>query len=299
MCTERALTVPIAAFSEDGLSLIATKLGKPIMLDSYTSSMCLDSWGRSSYARALIEIDATVDLKESLDVAIMCLQGGGYTKETVHVEYEWKPPRCCTCNVFGHQGVQCPKYVKPAPMAQNEEGFVNVGRKNGKGKHVEGIRLTKPKPSFVYRVKQQSNPQGASNVASPTNVASTSNSSPMVSLKNSFDVLRSSDDLSTSNEISNVGLEVSKKITSHDDEVEEVYDEYATFVAQQEKTTNDVAVTKQVGNLPGGGPSLYSQFKQQDYSDNDEYDDYEEEISEAQREFCKAMNISLRRQARY
>ncbi|GKB36749.1 zinc knuckle CX2CX4HX4C containing protein [Tanacetum coccineum] len=37
--------VPIVAYSEIGLSLITTQLGKPIMLDSYTSSMCLSSWG--------------------------------------------------------------------------------------------------------------------------------------------------------------------------------------------------------------------------------------------------------------
>ncbi|GKF47743.1 copia protein, partial [Tanacetum coccineum] len=43
--------VPITAFSEDGLSAIATKVGTPLMLDSYTSGMCLQSWGKSSYAR--------------------------------------------------------------------------------------------------------------------------------------------------------------------------------------------------------------------------------------------------------
>ncbi|GJV37732.1 zinc knuckle CX2CX4HX4C containing protein, partial [Tanacetum coccineum] len=32
----------ILAYSEVGLSLISTQLGRPIMLDSYTSSMCLD-----------------------------------------------------------------------------------------------------------------------------------------------------------------------------------------------------------------------------------------------------------------
>ncbi|GKD69936.1 hypothetical protein Tco_1324026 [Tanacetum coccineum] len=35
--------VPVMAFSEDGLSAIAMKLGTPLMLDSYTSDMCLQS----------------------------------------------------------------------------------------------------------------------------------------------------------------------------------------------------------------------------------------------------------------
>ncbi|GKA94634.1 ATPase, F1/V1/A1 complex, alpha/beta subunit [Tanacetum coccineum] len=38
--------VPVAAFGEDGLSVIATKLGTPLLLDSYTSDMCMQSWGR-------------------------------------------------------------------------------------------------------------------------------------------------------------------------------------------------------------------------------------------------------------
>ncbi|GKE37195.1 zinc knuckle CX2CX4HX4C containing protein, partial [Tanacetum coccineum] len=36
--------VPIVAYSEIGLSLITTQLGRPIMLDTYTSNMCLSSW---------------------------------------------------------------------------------------------------------------------------------------------------------------------------------------------------------------------------------------------------------------
>ncbi|GJQ93894.1 carbohydrate binding domain-containing protein precursor [Tanacetum coccineum] len=40
----------------EGISLIATFIGKPVMLDSYTSSMCNDSWGRSSFAWFLIKV---------------------------------------------------------------------------------------------------------------------------------------------------------------------------------------------------------------------------------------------------
>ncbi|GJX25935.1 ARID DNA-binding domain-containing protein [Tanacetum coccineum] len=53
--------VLVMAFSEDGLSAIATKLGTLLMLDSYTSDMCMQSWGRSSYARVMIELRADVD----------------------------------------------------------------------------------------------------------------------------------------------------------------------------------------------------------------------------------------------
>ncbi|GKB00632.1 beta-caryophyllene synthase [Tanacetum coccineum] len=58
--------VPVTAFHEDGLSATAMKLGTPLMLDSYTSDMCLQSWGRSSYARAMIELQADVELKDTI-----------------------------------------------------------------------------------------------------------------------------------------------------------------------------------------------------------------------------------------
>nr|GEX19188.1 hypothetical protein [Tanacetum cinerariifolium] len=47
--------VPTVAYSKDGLSLIATQIKKPIMLDEFTSAMCADSWGRLGFSQALIE----------------------------------------------------------------------------------------------------------------------------------------------------------------------------------------------------------------------------------------------------
>ncbi|GKB69277.1 reverse transcriptase domain-containing protein [Tanacetum coccineum] len=78
--------VPMKAFSKDRLSVIATKLGTPLMRDSYTSDMCMHSWGKSSYARAMIELRA-------------------------NVEYEWKPPKCLSCKVFGHVLNEFPKKI--------------------------------------------------------------------------------------------------------------------------------------------------------------------------------------------
>ncbi|GKE52591.1 hypothetical protein Tco_1487747, partial [Tanacetum coccineum] len=48
-----------------------------LMLDSYTSDLCIQSWGRSSYARALIEVQADVELKDNIVVAMPKLVGGG------------------------------------------------------------------------------------------------------------------------------------------------------------------------------------------------------------------------------
>ncbi|GKA87515.1 zinc knuckle CX2CX4HX4C containing protein [Tanacetum coccineum] len=122
--------VPIVAYSEIGLSLITTQIGRPIMLDTYTSNMCLRSWGRKEYARAL-------------------------------VEYEWRPPRCSQCCIFDHTDANCPKAIKIVEKntVADSDGFVEVPKKKAKSKQprqVEGVRLSKPKPNFYYRCVDKS-----------------------------------------------------------------------------------------------------------------------------------------------
>ncbi|GKD22451.1 putative reverse transcriptase domain-containing protein [Tanacetum coccineum] len=80
--------VPVTAFSDDGFSSIATKLGTPLMLDSYTSDMCMQSWGRSSYARVMIELRADVELKDNIIVAMHRIKDEGHYICNVRVEYE-------------------------------------------------------------------------------------------------------------------------------------------------------------------------------------------------------------------
>ncbi|GKC22861.1 zinc finger, CCHC-type containing protein [Tanacetum coccineum] len=77
--------VPVTAFSEDGLS------------------------GRSSYARAMIELRADVELKDNILVVMPKIAGEGHHTCNIRVEYEWKPPRCTSCKVSGHIHEECPK----------------------------------------------------------------------------------------------------------------------------------------------------------------------------------------------
>nr|GEW47927.1 hypothetical protein [Tanacetum cinerariifolium] len=68
----------LSSFSEDGLSDIPSKLGTPLILDSYTYVMCTKSWGRTSYARAMIEFRAHVELKDTIVVDVLKLVGKGF-----------------------------------------------------------------------------------------------------------------------------------------------------------------------------------------------------------------------------
>ncbi|GJV78293.1 putative ribonuclease H-like domain-containing protein [Tanacetum coccineum] len=81
-----SLGVHMTAFSDDGLSIIATKLGTSLMFDSYTSDMCMQSWGMSSYARVMIELRADEELKDTIVVAMQKLVGEGFNIFTIRVE---------------------------------------------------------------------------------------------------------------------------------------------------------------------------------------------------------------------
>ncbi|GKC39608.1 copia protein, partial [Tanacetum coccineum] len=99
------------AFSDNGLSAISTKLGTPLMLDSYTANMYMQSWGRSSYARVMIELRANVELKDNIIVAMPKITREGHYTCNVRVEYEWKPPRCLSYKFIGHIHEECPKNI--------------------------------------------------------------------------------------------------------------------------------------------------------------------------------------------
>ncbi|GJT46468.1 RNA-directed DNA polymerase, eukaryota, reverse transcriptase zinc-binding domain protein [Tanacetum coccineum] len=165
----------LVAYTSDGLSLIATIIGTPMMLDSYTNSMCLKSLGRSSYARILIKIDVSNGFSDNLVMAVPNLEGPGYTKETIRVEYEWEPPRCSS---------------KGGSSEADDDGFIKV-KKNKSSGNFEGTKNFKPvsvKPKTIYRPKVNQPTKEASPKTDPSankkKVSTTCNSSKKTSKTN-------------------------------------------------------------------------------------------------------------------
>ncbi|GJR69321.1 hypothetical protein Tco_0015386 [Tanacetum coccineum] len=59
------------------------------MLDSYTSSMCNDSCGRSSFARCLIEVNSEADLVDDVTIGIPSLSEWMILpRRNIRVEYD-------------------------------------------------------------------------------------------------------------------------------------------------------------------------------------------------------------------
>ncbi|GJV96870.1 hypothetical protein Tco_1548447 [Tanacetum coccineum] len=110
----------------NGLSRIATKLGTPMMLGSYTSDMCLEACGHNIYVRAMIEIDAHKEMIDTMVVVVPKLNDIGYTCVTIRIKYEWKLSRCGTCAVFGHTLDRCTKVVLIRTFVVNNNGNATV-----------------------------------------------------------------------------------------------------------------------------------------------------------------------------
>ncbi|GKF60949.1 hypothetical protein Tco_0177735 [Tanacetum coccineum] len=186
------------------------------MLDAFTSSMCMESWDHIGFAGALIEVSAAKDLKQDVIMVVLLEDDTGHTNEKIRLEYEWKPPLCLECIVFGQALEQCPKCVTEAKKPE--------GKKQDQPRVIEGLKLHKLKSSFVYYLKN-TQPASKSNEDEPLNV---------MNLKNHFDALRDQDDLlreSEAGESSGVNKNEGKvDDTESDSEVKETVSEYVSTI---------------------------------------------------------------------
>ncbi|GJV17146.1 hypothetical protein Tco_1362469 [Tanacetum coccineum] len=221
--------VPVVAYSEDGLSLIATQIGKPIMLDSFTSSMCTEPWGRLGFAHALIEVTVEKELKQVVTMAVPIVDGEGYTMKRMSVEYEWKPSHCTECLVR------------------------KKGKKVGNGQtgHTDGFKFDKQKPKYAWNVRttQTNDTKHKANSDEGIN---------LVKLKNHFNALQDQDGVFIANEVgessrnvgdtSVFGNSETENLES-ESEVEEMANEYVTKVdrnapMERQKLWTDLEIHK-------------------------------------------------------
>nr|GEX02006.1 hypothetical protein [Tanacetum cinerariifolium] len=119
----------LEAFSETRLSLIATQLGRPIMLDACTSNTCLNPWGRNYFARVLVELASYYVVKESVVMAIPLSKGEGHYLEVLDVAS-----------------------VSIAEEVNRSNYGLKLKQKIGnKAANKNGFRFSKPKNNLIYQ----------------------------------------------------------------------------------------------------------------------------------------------------
>ncbi|GJU02010.1 RNA-directed DNA polymerase, eukaryota, reverse transcriptase zinc-binding domain protein [Tanacetum coccineum] len=91
--------VPLEAWTVKGISALASRVGKPLVMDSMTASMCK--------------------------------QGIGMCRKCVKVEDDWKPPMCSEYEVAGHTYNSCYKNESNSTTStENKKESVNVQKGN-------------------------------------------------------------------------------------------------------------------------------------------------------------------------
>ncbi|KAJ9542319.1 hypothetical protein OSB04_028825 [Centaurea solstitialis] len=181
--------IPLVAFNREGVGRIASALGKPKMMDEFTTSMCDNAWGRPGFAKVLVDVWAVGELKRELDVVVPNLYGGKGTEVKIRVEYLWEPIQCSHCSVFGHKLSSCVKATVAKSVSKGKEkeivdddGFTKIQNRKQKGIVISGqsSKITKqPKPKQVYvpvKPKQGDSSTGLSSSSAAVGVSSVKDS---------------------------------------------------------------------------------------------------------------------------
>ncbi|GJY66712.1 zinc knuckle CX2CX4HX4C containing protein [Tanacetum coccineum] len=112
--------VPLEAWTVKGISALASRLGKSLVMDSVTTKMCKQGNGKVGYVRVLVEVSAKKELTDVTEVVYKNSMGEVHCRKSVKVVYGWKPPTCCDCGVFGHMLRNCHKKEPSKTNVQKE-----------------------------------------------------------------------------------------------------------------------------------------------------------------------------------
>ncbi|VFQ79640.1 unnamed protein product [Cuscuta campestris] len=88
--------VPLQLWSEEGIGMLASKVGKPLRTDLVTKQL-----GKSGFCRVLVEVDFSKEPVTSFEVECM---GKNYVQI---VEFEEEPKYCFHCLTWNHSPFNC------------------------------------------------------------------------------------------------------------------------------------------------------------------------------------------------
>ncbi|GJZ91012.1 hypothetical protein Tco_0662939 [Tanacetum coccineum] len=252
-------SVPVTTFSDDGLSAIATKLGTPLMLDSYTSDMCMQSWCWSSYTRVMIELRADVELKDNIVVAMRV-----------------RVARCLDMSVRNVQRISSAGATKTLKKTSQTPKRILVGQKMG----------FKPKQMFQPVLKKStSNTRGKMNNPESTKERDRRFSSSNTPIGEKIDKIKRQiceDKLRFVDDDGNPLIPTG--IVESDSEVEVIFDKTANL---------RISTSGKDGSDKGYGTNSLMEQWRDSYPDNDDYHPYDDDMYENHDIFDKTKVVDL------
>ncbi|KAL2235674.1 UNVERIFIED_CONTAM: hypothetical protein Sindi_1299600 [Sesamum indicum] len=93
--------LPLEFWTTEGLSTVASGVGKPLYPDAMTRACT-----RLDFARVCVMIDVTQKLEKHI-IIMTPDEDGGKTPCKVDIEYEWLPPKSTGCMMLGHSVKEC------------------------------------------------------------------------------------------------------------------------------------------------------------------------------------------------
>ncbi|KAL0362058.1 UNVERIFIED_CONTAM: hypothetical protein Scaly_1161000 [Sesamum calycinum] len=94
--------LPVEYWIDEGLSIVASGIGKPLYLDAITK-VCK----KLDFARVCVMLH--IDSKLLKHIIIMVLTKDGDERPCkIDIEYEWAPLKCVNCMCLGHSSTTCP-----------------------------------------------------------------------------------------------------------------------------------------------------------------------------------------------
>ncbi|KAK4383973.1 hypothetical protein Sango_3102600 [Sesamum angolense] len=99
--------LPVELWTRDGLSTVASGIGKPLYPDAITQACT-----RLDFARVCVMLDISSKLPRHVIIMIP-FENGGESVCNVDVEYEWLPPKCTSCHSLGHATSACVLHKLP------------------------------------------------------------------------------------------------------------------------------------------------------------------------------------------
>ncbi|GKC54402.1 ATPase, F1/V1/A1 complex, alpha/beta subunit [Tanacetum coccineum] len=176
-------------------------MGKPLVMDNVTVEMYKTGIGRVRYARVLVEVSTKKILPNEIKVVYRDKNKVKICRKTIMVKYDWIPPRCSECRVFGHKEGVCGKnkaggiHNEGKEEVQEQKGESSKSKENNdftevrnrkengawikgmnnnqkhKQNHGKGMRNEKPVNQFVFQKKNKEGQDRNNILSSPSTKA--------------------------------------------------------------------------------------------------------------------------------
>ncbi|GKC32324.1 RNA-directed DNA polymerase, eukaryota, reverse transcriptase zinc-binding domain protein [Tanacetum coccineum] len=162
----KIFNVPLEAWNVEGISRIASRIGTPIIMDKLTTAMCQKGYGRASFARVLIEVDAAKGIVDTVEIWYRGLN----RKMELKVDYAWQPPMCSYCCVFGHSFKSCnSRTLSKEEKAKRLEAKDQTNIKNGNTQSTQNVNVNDRWQSVPNRSNFRSDTENGHSQAQQTN----------------------------------------------------------------------------------------------------------------------------------